>query len=99
MKEANEAAKLKAEEDAKEKAAKEKSEQDAAAKLEAEREAASSTETSSETSSKNEAAVVDAHIFRQIAETVDKLKLTQESYAQESLAIDAKYKKNASRNS
>ena len=88
MKEANEASKLKAEEEAKE-----KSEQDAAAKLEAEKEASSSTETSSETSSKGEAAVVDAHIFRQIAETVDKLKLTQESYAQESIAIDAKYKK------
>ena len=87
LKEANEA-KLKAQEEAKE-----KSERDAAAKLEAEREAASSTEILSETSGKSEAVVADVHIFRKVAEAVDELKTTQGSCAQESIAIDAKYKK------
>ena len=93
LKEANEA-KLKAQEEAKE-----KSERDATAKLEAEREAASSTEILSETSGKSEAVVADVHIFRKVAEAVDELKTTQGSCAQESIAIDAKYKKNTSRNS
>ena len=87
LKEANEA-KLKAQDEAKV-----KSGRDATAKLEAEREAASSTEILWETSGKSEAVVADVHIFRKVAEAVDELKTTQGSCAQESIAIDAKYKK------